>query len=132
MTKDFLGRGWSFPVRTDHQGNIKLEEGDENIERSVRAILSTAQGERVMRPDFGCRIHDQVYSSLSPATLNRIEDAVEEALVKWESRISIESIDARVDPDEPGKVIIDIDYWVESTNSSENMVYPFYLKEGQQ
>lgn len=131
MTKDFLGSGWSFPVRTDHQGNIKLEEGEENIERSVRAILSTAQGERVMRPEFGCRIHDQVYSSLSPSTLNRIEDSVREALVKWESRITIEDITARPDPERPEKVLVEIEYWVETTNSSENMVYPFYLQENE-
>lgn len=131
MAKDFLGSGWSFPVRTDHQGNIKLEEGEENIERSVRAILSTAQGERVMRPEFGCRIHDQVYSSLSPSTLNRIEDSVREALVKWESRITIEDITARPDPERPEKVLVEIEYWVETTNSSENMVYPFYLQENE-
>lgn len=131
MTRDFLGTGWSFPVRTDHQGNIKLEDGEENIERSVRAILSTAPGERVMRPDFGCRIHDQVYSSLSPSTLTRIEDSVREALVKWESRITIENIDARPDPNKPEKVLVEIEYWIESTNSSENMVYPFYLQENE-
>lgn len=130
MARDFLGVGWSYPVSTDTKGNIKLAEGVDNIETSVRLILGTAKGERVMRPDFGCDIHDQVFSSLSPTTLNRIEDAVRTALVQWEPRIDVESVDAAPDPANPGKVLIDIGYWVESTNSRENMVYPFYIQEG--
>ena len=131
MTRDFLGTGWSYPVETDHQGNVKMEDADDVIERSVRIILSTAKGERIMRPEFGCDIHDQVFSSLSPATLNRIEEGVESALVRWEPRIDVESVDASPDPDTPNRVLIDIEYWIESTNSRANMVYPFYLGEGE-
>lgn len=130
MTRDFLGTGWSFPVETDSQGNIKTASGEENVEKSVRMILGTAKGERVMRPEFGCEIHDLVFSSLSPTTLNRIEDSVRTALVRWEPRIDVENVDAAPAPSEPGKVLIDIEYWVESTNSRSNVVYPFYLQEG--
>jgi phage baseplate assembly protein W len=130
MSRDFLGTGWSYPVRTDHQGNIKMEEGIDNVERSVRIILGTAKGERVMRPEFGCEIHDQVFSSLSPATLNRIEESVRSALVRWEPRIDVESVSAAPDSSNPNKVLIDIEYWIESTNSRSNMVYPFYVQEG--
>lgn len=130
MARDFLGTGWALPVETDSQGNVDLSSGEPNIEQSVRLILGTAKGERVMRPDFGCDIHDQVYSSLSPATLNRIEDGVRRSLVRWEPRIDVESVDATPDPAEPGTVHIDIEYWVESTNSRNNMVYPFYVQEG--
>lgn len=130
MARDFLGTGWALPVETDSQGNVRLSSGTENIEQSVRLILGTAKGERVMRPEFGCDIHDQVYSSLSPATLNRIEDGVRRALVRWEPRIDVESVDATPDPTEPGTVQVDIEYWVESTNSRNNMVYPFYVQEG--
>jgi phage baseplate assembly protein W len=130
MARDFLGTGWALPVETDSQGNVALSSGEPNIEQSVELILGTAKGERVMRPEFGCDIHDQVYSSLSPATLNRIEDGVRRSLVRWEPRIDVESVDATPDPDEPGTVHIDIEYWVESTNSRNNMVYPFYVQEG--
>ena len=131
MTREFLGTGWSYPVTTDNQGDIRMEEAADNIERSVRIILNTAKGERVMRPEFGCDIHDQVFSSLSPATLNRIEEAVRDALVRWEPRISVDRVGAEPDPETPNKVRIEIDYWIESTNSHENMVYPFFTTEQQ-
>lgn len=130
MTRDFLGTGWSYPVDTDNKGNIKMEEGVDNIEKSVRMILGSAKGERVMHPEFGCDIHDQVFSSLSPTTLNRIEDGVRTALIQWEPRIDVENVDAAPDPSNPGKVLIDIEYWIESTNSRANMVYPFSVQEG--
>lgn len=130
MDRDFLGTGWSYPVQTDHQGNIKMEEGADSIERSARIILGTAKGERVRRPEFGCEIHDLVFSALSPSTLNRIEDSVRTALVQWEPRIDVDNVDAAPDPSNPGKVLIEIEYWIESTNSSANMVYPFYVQEG--
>lgn len=132
MAREFLGQGWSYPVETDHRGNIALESQVENIRRSVRIILNTAKGERVMRPDFGCDIHDHVFSTLSPGTLNRIEDGVERALVKWEPRINVEGVEAEPDPSQPNRVNIEIDYWIMSTNSSDNMVFPFYLDEEQQ
>lgn len=131
MARDFLGSGWSYPVETDHQGNIRLEEGEDNIERSVRLVLGTAKGERAMRPEFGCAIHDQVFSSLSPATLNRIEDGVRRALIEFEPRIDVERVDATPDRSNPGRVLIEIEYWVESTNSHDNLVYPFYIQEGE-
>jgi len=130
MSRDFLGTGWSLPVETDTQGNVSLVSGEENIERSVRLILGTAKGERVMRPEFGCDIHDQVYASLSPGTLNRIEEDVRRALVRWEPRIDVERVEAEPDTESPGKLLIDISYYVQSTNSRNNMVYPFYLQEG--
>lgn len=127
---DFLGAGWQFPVRTDHQGNVELSEGVDSIERSVRAIIGTAKGERVMRPDFGCDIHDHVFATTSPATLNMMEDSVREALVQWEPRIDVERVDASREPGAPNVVRIEITYWIRSTNSHANMVYPFYVQEG--
>jgi len=132
MARDFLGTGWNFPVQTDQRGNIKMVDGPENIKQSVRMILGTAKGERVMRPEFGCAIHDQVFASLSPETLNRIEDGVRRALIKWEPRIDVEDVTARQDTENPSRVLINIEYWVQSTNSNENMVYPFYTQEAQE
>jgi len=130
MADDFLGTGWGFPVATDERGAIKLSTADEDIQESIRIILGTAKGERLMRPEFGCDIHKHVFSSATPATLNLIESSVREALVRWEPRIDIESVEARTDPDEPTKVLIEIEYHVRTTNSLSNMVYPFYITEG--
>ena len=130
MTDQFLGTGWSFPVETDERGDLKLSEADKDIRESIRIILGTAKGERLMRPEFGCDIHKHVFSAATPATQNLIESSVREALVQWEPRIDIESVEARTDDHEPTKVLIEIEYQVRTTNSLANMVYPFYITEG--
>jgi len=130
MSDTFLGTGWSFPVETDRKGAIRLSSADKDIQESIRIILGTAKGERLMRPEFGCDIHKHVFSAATPATLNLIESSVQEALVRWEPRIDIESVEARTDSEDPTKVLIDIEYHVRTTNSLSNMVYPFYITEG--
>jgi len=130
MADDFLGTGWSFPVETDERGDIELSSADADIKESIRIILGTAKGERLMRPEFGCDIHKHVFSAATPATLNLIESSVQEALVRWEPRIDVESVEARTDDEDPTKVLIEIEYHVRTTNSLSNMVYPFYITEG--
>jgi phage baseplate assembly protein W len=132
MSRDFLGTGWRAPVGTDHRGDIELSDREENIEENVRLILGTAQGERVMRPEFGCGIHDYVFATTDLTTLNLIEKSVREALVRWEPRIDVEDVDAHPDETTPNRVLIDIEYRVRSTNSTGNMVYPFHLTEGEE
>ncbi|WP_226483044.1 GPW/gp25 family protein [Natrinema amylolyticum] len=130
MSDEFLGTGWAFPVETDARGSVRTSEAEDDIRESIRIILGTAKGERVMRPEFGCEIHDHVFSAATPATLNLIESSVREALVQWEPRIDIEDVDARTDDEAPNKVLIEIEYRVRTTNSLSNMVYPFYITEG--
>ena len=130
MTEEFLGTGWEFPVGTDSRGDIAVSSADEDIQEAIRIILGTAKGERVMRPAFGCDIHDHVFSAATPSTLNLIESSVQEALVRWEPRIDVEAVEARTDDADPNKVLIEIDYHVRTTNSLSNMVYPFYITEG--
>ena len=130
MSEEFLGTGWSFPVDTGPRGDVTVSSADEDIRESIRIILGTAKGERLMRPEFGCDIHKHLFSAATPSTLNLIESSVREALVRWEPRIDIESVVARTDDEEPNKVLIEIDYHVRTTNSLSNMVYPFYLTEG--
>lgn len=132
MARDFLGTGWQAPVDTDHRGDVELSQREDNIEQNVRLILGTAQGERVMRPEFGCAIHDYVFSTVDLTTLSLIEDAVREALVRWEPRIDVEDVDASPDESRPNRVLIDIEYRVRNTNSTANIVYPFYLAEGEE
>lgn len=120
------GRGWAFPVTTDHRGDISLSAGDQSITDSIRIILGTAKGERVMRPEFGCEIHDHVFDSIDGATITLVESSVREALIEWEPRIDVKSVAARRDSENPNKLLIDIAYRIRSTNADSNMVYPFY------
>lgn len=128
--KNFLGTGWRYSVQTDSAGRIELSSGEADVEEAIRIILGTSKGERVMRPSFGCGIHDYAFASVNATTLHSIERAVEEALVEWEPRIDVLSVEASADDVESGILLIRIDYRVRSTNADANVVYPFYLQEG--
>ena len=127
--KDFLGRGWSFPVSVDATGRIALSEYENDIREALRIILLTAKGERVMRPDFGASLHDFVFESMSATTIGRVQAAVTDALVKWDPRIQVIDVDVQPERGEIGKLLINIEYKVRSTNNRFNFVFPFYLKE---
>jgi phage baseplate assembly protein W len=126
---EFLGRGWKFPFRLDSNGKIMLSSGEDDVLESIRIILSTSKGERVMQPDFGCGIHDLVFSSMSTTTIGMIEESVRDALVFYEPRIDVLKVVARSDEARDGLIEINIEYRVRATNNEYNMVYPFYLKE---
>jgi hypothetical protein len=130
MKKEILGKGWKFPVRTDAAGAIALSGADEDIKEAIRIIISTAKGERVMRPEFGCGIYDYMYVPITAGNLALIEHAVREALTIWEPRIDVRNVTADTSAASDGKLLITIDYRVRSTNTLFNLVYPFYLKEG--
>lgn len=131
MPKEFLGRGWKFPVGIDSAtGRIKTSSYEEDIKESIRIILLTARGERVMHPDFGCGIHDYIYESINTINLGLIELSVKQALNAWEKRIESVEVKALTDSLTGGKLNISIDYKVSLTNNRDNMVFPFYLQEG--
>jgi phage baseplate assembly protein W len=126
----FLGRGWSFPVRVDDKsGAIRLAEYEQDIQQSIWIILSTSKGERVMRPDFGCGIHDLVFEVINTTTLTEIEAGVREALALFEPRIEVRQVKALSNAGVDGQLRISIDYEVRGTNNQLNFVYPFYIKE---
>lgn len=129
MPREFLGSGWAFPVDTDRAGAIESSDGVAGIEESIHLILETAPGERVMRPDFGCGIHDYVFATIDVGTLQRIESSVRNALVDWEPRIDVLAVEASPERADEGVLLIDIAYRVRSSNNEHNMVYPFYLEE---
>jgi len=131
MKKNFLGRGLKFPVGLDARGNVALSEYEQNIEESILIILGTAPGERVMRPDFGCKIHDFVFWPNNPSTASLVGFYVREALVKWEPRIEDVRVTAAPDPDRENVMLIDITYRVGRTNNIRNLVYPFFLRREQ-
>jgi phage baseplate assembly protein W len=137
MTADFLGTGWAFPLRVDDAGAVAMSSYDDNIRESIHIILGTAKGERQMRPDFGCGIHELVFARNDHATAGLAIYHVEQALIRWEPRIELIKVDAApgVDithgyPSAGDRLIVSIDYRVIATNSIFNLVYPFYLTEG--
>ena len=130
--REFLGRGWQFPIRVNPRGGLSYVSAEQDIAEALWIILSTAPNERQMLPKFGCGIHDFVFAPNSAATRGTLANAVRKALTTWEPRIDL--VDVRVDagPGEPNKLLIRIDYRVRSTNAFHNLVYPFYLKEGKE
>jgi hypothetical protein len=129
MSDGFLGLGWHFPVMLDGDGQVRMApDPEEGISQSIWMILSTSPGERVMRPDFGCGIHDMVFGVNNAATANAVAGAVREALAIWEPRIDVLDVYAVPDPARPNLLLIEINYQVRSSNSRFNLVYPFYLE----
>ncbi len=130
MKSDLIGRGWTFPVKTDSNGRMRFLGGVEKINQSIWLILSTAVGEREMLPEFGCGIHDLVFEANSAGLRFSIQEKVKEALARWEPRI--ENVEVRVEtpPDEPSHLMIEIEYKLENNNAVYNLVYPFFIDEG--
>jgi len=131
MNDDFIGSGWAFPLGTDAAGGIALVSGERELEQSMWLILSTAPGERPMRPEFGCAIHDRVFDSTDHELAGHIAADVEAALLQWEPRVTVRDIDVVVDRGVPGLVHIDIHYTTVATNDPRNLVFPFYSIPGE-
>jgi len=131
MAKSFLGRGIKFPLQVNSVGGLAISEGADNIEESIRCIIGTAVGERVMRPRFGCRIHDYVFHPNSASTAGMVQLYVLESLEKWEPRVEKISVNAEPDPKRPSVMLVHIHYTIRSTNQDKNLVYPFYLRREQ-
>lgn len=131
MKEKFLGTGWTFPVQPDEEtGGISMSSQDQDIEEALWIILSTRKGERVMRPDFGCGIHDFMFSVINTSTLALIETSVREALTLWEPRIEVSDVKISTEKVDVGQLVVNIDYKVRTTNNRFNLVYPFYITEG--
>lgn len=127
MAQAFLGAGWGFPIATDSSGALEISADEQSVQESIGLILSTAKGERAMRPDFGCGLHDLVFERNTAATAGRVTQAVRDALLFFEPRIQVKDVQVD-DPDSGGEVMrISIDYVVRSTNTAFNFVFPFYL-----
>ncbi len=142
--RDIIGRGWNFPAHIGGRGQVDMADGDSKIRQSIRIILNTAPGERVMRPEFGCRIHEVLFWPANASTAAVVERYVEEALGRWEPRIRVQDVrvmpgqfkDApqegstfNTDSREPGKsaLFIEIDYQIKGQHDLRSLVYPFYL-----
>jgi phage baseplate assembly protein W len=129
--KDFLGRGWAMPVELEPRtGVVATVQHEEDIRQSIRIILETSPGERVMRPNFGCGIHEMVFDALDSTAIRRIRSLVEESLRRCEARIDVMDVVVEETPSEQGRLIVEIEYRVRKTNQTGNLVFPFYFREG--
>ncbi|MFI6151187.1 GPW/gp25 family protein [Kitasatospora sp. NPDC051170] len=125
-TGGFIGRGWAFPLRVNATGGIGMVERDREIAEAIRLILGTAPGERPMRPEFGCGIHEYVFAPGDGTTAGRIAREVRLALERWEPRIELDDVVIAFDGVDEGTLYIDLHYTVRSTNDRRNLVFPFY------
>jgi len=130
MTKVHLGRGWNFPVEPDAFGSLGYMADEQKIQQAILVILGTAQGERVMRPEFGSGLRDLVFAPLTSSTKTLVAGAITDALVKWEPRVDVLGVTADEQASDDGTLVVNIEYRVRATNNVFNLVYPFYLREG--
>src|SRR6185369_11639834 len=129
--KAFLGRGWSAPIALDPRtGLVQSVAYEDDIRQSILIILMTARGERVMRPDFGCGIHDLVFTSLDTTTLQLIRSSVEDAMRRYEARVELLDVTVDEEATADGMLLVELEYRVRRTNQLGNLVFPFYFKEG--
>ena len=124
---EIIGSGLAFPLAVDRRGGIALARDEQDIDQAIQLILGTAPGERPMRPEFGCGVHDFVFDSIDANTIGNMEQAIREALLRWEPRIDV--TDVKFDASEAvnGLLTINIEYKVRATNTDRNLVYPFYV-----
>jgi phage baseplate assembly protein W len=131
MTMDLVGRGWAHPCTLTSGGAVRLQSGGPEIDAAITMIIATAPGERVMRPDFGCTIWEFLFDPIDAGTIGRMEQAVREAVARWEPRVDLESVLGI--PAGDGAVEFTLAYRIRATNDYRNLVYPFYIipQEGQ-
>lgn len=125
----YLGRGLKFPLQVDARGALARSGLEQHVEESILVILATSPGERVMRPDFGCGIHDLVFAPNDPTTISLAVDQVRRALVAYEPRIDVLNVRAESAPDQPNLLLIRVDFRIRDNNAVGNIVYPFYITE---
>jgi len=126
VAHEFVGAGWAFPLHIGPTGAFELVTDEREIEQAIRLILGTAYGERPMRPDFGCRIHDFVFAEANATTAGRIATEVRASLARWEPRITVDDILVSGDPLDQSLLYVDIRYHISDRNDPRNLVFPFY------
>jgi phage baseplate assembly protein W len=125
--KELVGTGFAFPPQLDARGEVALTTEENEIQQAIYLILSTAPGERIMRPEFGCRIHEYIFAPSNHTTAAEVQVVVKEALDRWEPRITVQDVTAHPSAGQLGMLLIDIKYEVKATNDARSLVFPFYL-----
>ena len=131
IDRSFLGTGWSFPPEFDRpSGTVKMVSEEDDIRESLWILLSTSSGERVMQPAYGCGLGSLVFENMSESTITEIKDVIERAVLFFEPRITLDSVEVDTTDIYDGLIKIKLDYTIRTTNSRSNIVYPFYFQEG--
>ena len=125
--REFLGQGLAFPLQVSPRGEIALAAGERDIEQSIRIILETSPGERVMRPEFGCRIHELIFAPNDAATHGLLALYIEQALERWEPRIKVEDVEISTDSNSGATLLVEIKYSIKDSHDERSIVYPFFL-----
>jgi phage baseplate assembly protein W len=128
---DFLGVGWAFPINVDARGRVQLARQERDVEESIRIILLTPKGQRVMRPEFGCQIHDLIFAPNDATTAGLAAYYVQDALGMWEPRIRVQEVNVYPDPFEANRLLIEIHYQLKATYDRRTLVFPFYRIPGE-
>jgi len=127
VSSEIIGSGLAFPLQVDARGGLALAGGEEDIEQALGLILTTAPGERPMRPEFGCELHDLVFDTIDAATIGRMETAIRWALDRWEPRVEVTDVDFDLGGAHEGRIVITVTYRVRASNHMRNLVHPFYV-----
>ena len=122
-----IGAGWSFPLGVDSTGAIALSRNDRELSEAIYLILGTAFGERPMRPEFGCGIHDYVFAPVDANTAASISFEVKASLTRWEPRITVEDVIVTIDPVTAAAFYIDVRFSAKGTTDPRSLVFPFYV-----
>jgi phage baseplate assembly protein W len=130
--KEYIGTGWKFPPAFSKASyTAEMISGADDIKESLRILFSTMQGERIMLPDYGSGLRAMLYENLNNTIINLMKFRIDQAILFFEPRIDVESIDIRQEnPENEGLVLVDVTYIISASNERANMVYPFYLNEG--
>jgi phage baseplate assembly protein W len=124
---EILGSGVAFPLQVDRRGGIALAHDETDVDQAIQLILGTAPGERPMRPEFGCGVHDFVFDTIDAGTVARMETEIRAALDRWEPRIEVQELEFDLGGTDRGELLINIAYTLRATNHMRNLVYPFYV-----
>jgi len=129
MTREnsHLGKGLSFPLQVNARHEFALSEGEKDIEQSIQVILGTRPGERVMRPTFGCRVYELLFEPRDASTFSLLKKYVEDALVFWEPRITVISVNPTMNESDDSTIFVEIRYRIKETHDVRSIVYPFFL-----
>ena len=127
VNREFLGQGWAFPLQIDPRGGFALARGPRDIEQAIRIVLETMPGERVMRPEFGCRVKELLFAPRNASTRGELIAVVKAALVRWEPRIEVQAVGVIEDPSHDGAWLVEIGYTIKDTHDVRSIVYPFFI-----
>jgi phage baseplate assembly protein W len=131
IDRAFLGKRWGFPPEFDRRSRkVAMVSKDEDIQKSLWILLSTSPGERTMNPTYGCGLKSIIFENVSESIITEIKDLIERAILFFEPRITLDSIEVNTEDIYNGLLKIQLNYKIRATNSRSNMVYPFYFQEG--